>query len=102
MGLKLLAGRWFDANPPIDDATRPYPPEPEAETGAGGARHERRRQRIGGEARLPRPQEALGKVVKGELSARSCGLINIDDHRGRRGFALPHGPRADRADHVPQ
>ena len=33
MGLKLLAGRWFDANRPIDDATIPYPPRPEGREG---------------------------------------------------------------------
>ncbi|HET7316588.1 MAG TPA: ABC transporter permease, partial [Sphingomicrobium sp.] len=31
MGLKLLAGRWFDANRPMDDMTFPYPRQPEVE-----------------------------------------------------------------------
>ena len=31
MGIKLLAGRSFDINRPIDDITRPFPEVPEAE-----------------------------------------------------------------------
>ena len=78
MGLKLLAGRWFDANRPMDDATVPYPPEPEFEKaltarGMNVVLNEYAARKLG----FKSPQEALGKVVKGDLICEDCGLLNI-------------------------
>ena len=79
MGLKLLAGRWFDANRPIDDATLPYPPQPEVEKamvarGMNVVLNEYAARKLG----FKSPQEAVGKVVKGDLICEDCGLVNIN------------------------
>ena len=79
MGLKLLAGRWFDANRPMDDATLPYPPEPEVEKamaarGLNVVLNEYAARKLG----FKSPQEAIGKVVKGELICEDCGLVPIN------------------------
>lgn len=78
MGLTLKAGRWFDENRPMDDATVPWPPEPDVEKalaarGVNVVLNELAVQRLG----FNSPQEAVGKVVKGELFCPDCGLINI-------------------------
>jgi len=78
MGLKLLAGRWFDANRPIDDATAPYPPQPAVEK----AIHDRgmnvvinryAAQKLG----FKSPQDAVGKVVRGDMIGDHLGLMNV-------------------------
>ncbi|MGH6707303.1 MAG: ABC transporter permease [Sphingomicrobium sp.] len=79
MGLRLLAGRWFDANRPVDDATVPYPPEPEVEKamaarGLNVVLNEYAARKLG----FKSPQDAVGKVVKGELLCEDCGLVNIN------------------------
>jgi putative ABC transport system permease protein len=79
MGLKLLAGRWFDANRPLDDATTPWPPEPEVEKalaarGLNVVLNEYAARKLGFKA----PQEAVGKVVRGELICEDCGLVNLN------------------------
>ena len=79
MGLKLLAGRWFDANRPMDDATLPYPPEPEVEKaitarGMNVVLNEYAARKLG----FKSPQEAVGKVVRGDLICEDCGLTNIN------------------------
>ena len=78
MGLKLLAGRWFDANRPADDSTSPYPPQPEvdkalAARGLNVVVNEYAVRRLG----FASPQDAVGKVVRGDVVCQDCGLVNI-------------------------
>ncbi|WP_313394699.1 FtsX-like permease family protein [Sphingobium yanoikuyae] len=68
MGIKLLAGRSFDINRPIDDITRPFPEVPEAERafaarGANTVVNELAVKRLG----FASPQDAIGKQVRGGL-----------------------------------
>src|SRR5690242_14030856 len=67
MGLKLLAGRWFDANRPIDDMTQPYPPRPDvekaiAQRGVNVVINEFATRKLG----FKSPHDAVGKVVRGK------------------------------------
>jgi len=76
MGLKLLAGRWFDANRPIDDATTPYPPDPAVEK----AIHDRGmnvviNQYAARKLGFNSPADAVGKVVSGDLVGNRLGLM---------------------------
>ena len=78
MGLNLKAGRWFDANRPMDDATIPWPPQPEvekaiAQRGVNVVLNEYAARKLG----FKSPQEAIGKVVKSELYAPESGMVNI-------------------------
>ena len=78
MGLKLLAGRWFDANRPIDDATAPYPPQPQVEK----AIHDRGmnvviNQYAAKKLGFKSPQDAVGKVVRGDMIGDHLGLMNV-------------------------
>jgi len=78
MGLKLLAGRWFDANRPIDDATAPYPPQPAVEK----AIHDRGMNIVINEYAAKKlgfksPQDAVGKVVRGDMIGDHLGLMNV-------------------------
>jgi putative ABC transport system permease protein len=95
MGLKLLAGRWFDANRPMDDSTLPYPPEPEVEKamaarGMNVVLNEYAARKLG----FKTPQEAVGKVVTGERFCEDCGLseINIIGVVGDSRFRTVHEP----------
>ena len=79
MGLTLKAGRWFDANRPMDDVTIPYPPEPEVEKalarrGMNVVLNEYASKKLG----FKSPQDAVGKVVKGEMICEDCGLVDIN------------------------
>jgi len=79
MGLRLLAGRWFEADRPVDDATLPYPPDPSVEKaltarGMNVVLNEYAARKLG----FKSPQEAVGKVVKGDLICEDCGLTNIN------------------------
>ena len=79
MGLRLLAGRWFEADRPVDDATLPYPPDPSVERaltarGMNVVLNEYAARKLG----FKSPQEAVGKVVKGDLICEDCGLTNIN------------------------
>jgi putative ABC transport system permease protein len=79
MGLTLKAGRWFDANRPMDDVTIPYPPEPEVEKalarrGMNVVLNEYASKKLG----FKSPQDAIGKVVKGEMICEDCGLVDIN------------------------
>lgn len=65
MGIRLLAGRPFDINRPIDDSYRPIPQDPAAERafaarGANAVINELAVQRLG----FRSPQEAIGKQVR--------------------------------------
>jgi putative ABC transport system permease protein len=78
MGLKLLAGRWFDPNRPIDDMTQPYPPRPDiekaiAQRGVNVVIDEYAAKKLG----FKSAQVAVGKVVKGKLFSDDAGIMNI-------------------------
>jgi putative ABC transport system permease protein len=78
MGLKLLAGRWFDANRPIDDATVPYPPDPAAELaihnrGMNVVLNQYAARKLG----FNSPADAVGKVVRGDMVGNKLGLMDV-------------------------
>ena len=78
MGMKLKAGRWFDANRPIDDMTQPYPPQPEvekaiAQRGVNVVINEYAAKKLG----FTSDQDAVGKVVRGKLFSDDAGNMNI-------------------------
>jgi putative ABC transport system permease protein len=78
MGLKLLAGRWFDASRPMDDATDPYPRQPAVEK----AIHDRGmnvviNQYASRKLGFASPADAVGKVVKGDMIGDHLGLMNV-------------------------
>ena len=79
MGLTLKAGRWFDPNRPMDDMTTPYPQEPElekaiAQRGVNVVLNEFAVKKLG----FKSAQDAIGKVVKGELLSDEAGQMNIN------------------------
>ncbi|HYX46155.1 MAG TPA: ABC transporter permease [Sphingomicrobium sp.] len=78
MGLKLLAGRWFDASRPIDDSTIPYPSQPQVEKaihdrGMNVVINQYAARKLGFSA----PAEAIGKVVKGDMVGDHLGLMDV-------------------------
>ena len=78
MGMKLLAGRWFDANRPLDDMTLPYPPEPESEralAARGGTMviNELAAKRLGFED----PQTIIGKTFRSAIVDNEHGLVPV-------------------------
>lgn len=79
MGLTLKAGRWFDANRPMDDMTTPYPPDPAVEMalaarGLNVVLNEYAAKRLG----FKSPQDAVGKTVSGQLFGDEAGTTNIN------------------------
>jgi putative ABC transport system permease protein len=79
MGLKLLAGRWFDQNRPMDDMTIPYPEDKNVEKaiaarGANVVINEYAARKLG----FKSPQEAVGQVVRGKLLSDDYGAMNIN------------------------
>jgi putative ABC transport system permease protein len=78
MGLKLLAGRWFDANRPVDDATVPYPRDPNVELaihnrGINVVINQYASKKLG----FKSPADAVGQVVRGDLVGDKLGLMNV-------------------------
>jgi putative ABC transport system permease protein len=78
MGLKLVAGRWFDAARPMDDMTQPYPPNPEsqralAQRGGNIVINELAVQRLG----FRSPAEAIGKTVRAAMVDNEIGLVPV-------------------------
>jgi putative ABC transport system permease protein len=78
MGLKLIAGRWFDANRPIDDTTVPYPQDKAAEKalaqrGINVVVNQYAARKLG----FNSPQDAIGKVVRTEFFGEEDGMVNI-------------------------
>jgi putative ABC transport system permease protein len=78
MGLKLLAGRWFDPNRPADDMTLPYPQDKSvekaiAQRGVNIVLNQYATQKLG----FKSPQDAVGKVVKSQLLGEDNGMVNI-------------------------
>jgi putative ABC transport system permease protein len=78
MGLKLLAGRWFDPNRPADDMTLNFPIQKEqeialAKRGINVVMNEYAVKKLG----FKSPQEAVGKVLRSELFEPGTGAVNI-------------------------
>jgi putative ABC transport system permease protein len=78
MGLKLVAGRWFDPNRPMDDMTRAFPLDPVldpvlAKRGVNVVMNELAVKKLG----FKSPEDAIGKSVASELFDSSLGLVNI-------------------------
>ncbi|MFL6850313.1 MAG: FtsX-like permease family protein [Sphingomicrobium sp.] len=79
MGLKLVAGRWFDPNRPLDDMTLPYPRDKAVEAaiahrGVDVVLNQYAVKKLG----FKSPQDAVGKVVKSELIGPEYGMVNIN------------------------
>jgi putative ABC transport system permease protein len=78
MGLKLKAGRWFDANRPMDDMTTPYPTDEAFEKsiaarGVNVVMNEYAVKKLG----FKSPQDAIGKTVRSELFSPGTGVVDI-------------------------
>jgi putative ABC transport system permease protein len=78
MGLRLVAGRWFDRNRPMDDMSLPYPPTPEAQRalaarGANVVITELAAQRLG----FRDPGQAIGKTVRAGIVDNEFGLVPV-------------------------
>jgi putative ABC transport system permease protein len=78
MGLPLKAGRWFDANRPVDDMTQPYPPDLNVEKAIAGRGvnvviNEYAVKKLG----FKSAQDAVGKIVKGKLLSDEAGIMNV-------------------------
>jgi putative ABC transport system permease protein len=79
MGLKLLAGRWFDRNRPMDDLTFDFPiQKPQeiayAQRGVNVVLNQYAVRKLG----FKSPQDAIGKIVKSELFEPGTGMTNIN------------------------
>nr|WP_295372263.1 ABC transporter permease [uncultured Sphingosinicella sp.] len=77
MGIKLLAGRAFDENRPMDDTTTPFPEDPAAERaliarGSNVVLNELAVRKLG----LGTPQAAIGKTIKITVSPEYGGVTN--------------------------
>ncbi|HEX9966193.1 MAG TPA: ABC transporter permease [Allosphingosinicella sp.] len=78
MGIKLIAGRWFDQNRPLDDMTIPFPPPPEQQRaliarGGNVVVNEAGARRLG----FANPADAVGKQVKAGLVQQEFGLVPV-------------------------
>ncbi len=78
MGLKLIAGRWFDPTRPADDSTLDFPIQKDqelalAQRGINVVLNEYAVKKLG----FKSPQDAVGKVVKSELFEPGTGMVNI-------------------------
>src|SRR5206468_9549035 len=79
MGLKLIAGRWFDPNRPADDMTLDFPVDKAQETalaqrGVNVVMNEYAVKKLG----FKSPQDAIGKVLKSELFEPGTGQVDIN------------------------
>jgi putative ABC transport system permease protein len=79
MGLKLLAGRWFDRSRTMDDATFNFPITKDQEIayarrGVNVVLNQYAVRKLG----FKSPQEAIGKVVHSELFEPGTGMVNIN------------------------
>jgi putative ABC transport system permease protein len=78
MGLKLLAGRWFEPNRPADDMTLNFPIQKDQEValarrGVNIVLNAYAARKLG----FKSPQDAVGKVLKSELFEPGTGMTNI-------------------------
>ncbi len=92
MGIKLLAGRWFDWSRPMDDQTLPFPETPEAlralsARGANVVLNESAARKLGART----PAEAIGKSYRmgvgdsgGELPITVIGVVQDSRFRSVR------------------
>ncbi|MFL6774863.1 MAG: ABC transporter permease [Sphingomicrobium sp.] len=79
MGLKLVAGRWFDPARPADDMTLDFPIQKEqeialAQRGVNVVMNQYAIKKLG----FKSPEDAIGKVVKSELFEPGTGMVNIN------------------------
>ncbi|MGQ0659610.1 ABC transporter permease [Sphingosinicella sp.] len=78
MGLRLVAGRWFDPNRPLDDMTLPYPPQeaPQRALAARGANvviNELAARRMG----FQNPSQIVGRMFRAGLVQNEYGLVPV-------------------------
>jgi len=78
MGIKLIAGRWFDPSRPMDDMTLPSPSDPVAEAamakrGVNVVMNELAVKNLG----FKSPEDAIGKTVTSELFSPGTGQVRI-------------------------
>jgi putative ABC transport system permease protein len=78
MGIKLIAGRWFDPNRPADDMTTPNPPDPAVEAvlarrGVNVVMNELAVKNLG----FKSAQDAIGKSVTSEIFSPGTGQVRI-------------------------
>jgi putative ABC transport system permease protein len=78
MGLKLVAGRWFDRSRPMDDQTVPFPRDLAAERamaarGVNVVINELAAKRLG----FKSPQDAIGKTFSNELYTKGTGSVTL-------------------------
>ena len=79
MGLKLIAGRWFDPNRPADDMTLDFPIKKDQEIalarrGLNVVLNQYAARKLG----FKSPQDAVGKVVKSEYFEPGTGVADIN------------------------
>ena len=79
MGLSLKAGRWFDANRPMDDMSTPFPNDENAERamaarGANVVMNELAVKKLG----FKSPQDAIGKTVRAEIFSEGVPAVNVN------------------------
>ncbi|HYD14550.1 MAG TPA: ABC transporter permease [Allosphingosinicella sp.] len=80
MGIRLLAGRAFDQNRPMDDATVPFPTDPAAQRAIiarGGVNvviNESAARKLG----WRNPAEAVGKQVRAGIFGQEYGLVPVN------------------------
>lgn len=78
MGLKLVAGRWFDEKRPLDDMSLPFPPGKDAQKalaarGVNVVINELAAHRLG----FRRPADAVGKTYRAALVDNEIGLVPV-------------------------
>ena len=78
LGMRLIAGRWFDAQRPMDDMTLPYPPDPAAQralAARGGTIviNELAARRMG----FRNPADAVGRTLRAGLVENEFGLVPV-------------------------
>ncbi|SMF66001.1 ABC transporter permease [Allosphingosinicella indica] len=78
MGMRMVAGRWFDENRPLDNATLPFPPTPEAQTalaarGANIVVNESGARRLG----YTNPRDIIGKQFRVAMVEDQFGLVPV-------------------------
>jgi putative ABC transport system permease protein len=78
MGLRLLAGRWFERTRGADDMSLPYPPTPDAQRalaarGANVVINELAARRLG----FSDPRQAVGKTLRAGIVDNDYGLVPV-------------------------
>jgi putative ABC transport system permease protein len=78
LGMKLVAGRWYDPNRPMDDSTLPFPLTPEAQTafatrGTNVVINELAAKQLG----YDDPAKIVGKTFRAALVEEEFGVVPI-------------------------